>query len=100
MRAERRQPLHNNIVPPLVQPFRIELLHEVLVRDAHVVELAFADTPILREYLGVGKLLRDFPDARFPRLPLLALRGREVFWACAEHAQYIIGNKDGDGDGD
>ena len=88
MRAERRQPLHNNIFPLLVQPFRIEFLHELLVRGAHVVELAFADIPIVREYLGVGKLLRDFPHARFARLPLLALRGREVFWACAEHAQY------------
>ena len=88
MRAERRQPLHKNIVPPLVQPFRIEFLHELLVRDAHVVELAFADIPIVREYLGVGKLLRDFPDVRSARLPLLPLRGREMFWACGEHAQY------------
>ena len=59
LRAERRQPLHKNILPPLVQPFRIEVLEELLVRVAHVVELAFADIPIFREYLGVGKLLRD-----------------------------------------
>ena len=88
MRAERRQPLHNNLLPPLVQPFRIEVFEELLVRGAHGRELAFVVIPVLREYLGVGELLRDFPDVRSARLPLLPLRGREMFWACGEHAQY------------
>ena len=71
LRAERRQPLHKDLLPPLVQPSRIEIFEEQLVRHAHVVERAFAVIPLLREYLGVGKLPRDFPDARFARLPLL-----------------------------
>ena len=88
LRAEREQPVSNNLLPPLVQPSRIEVFEEQLVRDVHVVERAFAVVPVLREHLGVGKLLRDFPEARFVRLPLLALGGREVFWACGQHAQY------------
>ena len=78
LRAERGQPVSNNLSPPFVEPSRIEVFEEQLVRDAHVVERAFAVIPVLRENLGVGKLLRDFPDARFARLPLLALLGREV----------------------
>ena len=48
LRAERGQPVCNNQSPPLVQPFRIEVFEEQLVRDAHVVERAFAVIPVLR----------------------------------------------------
>ena len=53
LQTERGQPVPNNILPPFVQPSRIEVFEELLVRDAHVDE-------------GVGPLRQKAPPQGRP----------------------------------
>ena len=70
------------------QPFCIEVFEELLVpRGSLSRTCAFAATLVPREPLGFCHLVGVGPDARNPRLPLLALLGREVLQACAEPVQ-------------
>ena len=61
MRAEGGEVLHKKLIPPFVEPFRIEVFEQLLVGGAHLFELAFFAIPLLLELFCSSEFIGDLP---------------------------------------